>query len=480
MYFAWRWSFWALSILLFLGFGSARAALIETAKIPGSDVWLVTVIGDLKSDDIQQFQTRTNGLEKAIVAFGSDGGSLLAGIRIGTTIRLKNYTTVVLNDLRCASACAIAWLGGTRRLMGPNAKIGFHAAYAIKNGEAKEVGAANALLGAYLGNLGLPERAIFYITQASPASMTWLAPQDADLQGIEVSILNLSPSQKPSPRVAAIPEGKEAKQDTDRLKVAVRQFIKKVFSIASASPSEIAAEVPNLYALYVRYYGKHIDRQAVLEDKLHFTTRWPERKYTATDDRIGIACEQQTSSCQVSGVVEWEAHNNRADSTGSSKFFYEVKCVSGRCEITEEKGEVLGRDFRKKTAPRVANVSAIVRQLSGYLTLKNYPTFEAFISSNFDNVVGLKFRVEKSNENDRLQASDDNGKSLAIYLKGEPAFEFVLNNAFTFEHGGYVVDGFFLVKSGGMHQGTISLGLIPVDEAQIRMSKQIRQVTLSE
>ena len=61
-------------------------------------------------DDIAQFQNRTASVAKAIVAFGSEGGSVIAGIRIGEIIRLKNYATLVPDDIRCASACAIAWL----------------------------------------------------------------------------------------------------------------------------------------------------------------------------------------------------------------------------------------------------------------------------------------------------------------------------------------------------------------------------------
>jgi hypothetical protein len=52
--------------------------------------------------------------------------------------------------------------------MGPNAQIGFHAAYVVRSGQATELGAANALVGAYLNKLGLPDRAVVYITEAPP------------------------------------------------------------------------------------------------------------------------------------------------------------------------------------------------------------------------------------------------------------------------------------------------------------------------
>ena len=51
-------------------------------------------------------------------------------------------------------------------------KIGFHAARNQVTG--KETGSGNALIGAYLNKLRLPYPAVFYITQASPESITWL------------------------------------------------------------------------------------------------------------------------------------------------------------------------------------------------------------------------------------------------------------------------------------------------------------------
>jgi hypothetical protein len=119
------------------------------------------------------------------VAFDGDGGSLVAGIQIGETIRLKNFSTVVPNGKRCASSCALAWLGGTRRFMGPDSKIGFHSAYDGDTGQV--TGPGNALVGAYLNKMGLPYDAVVYITSASPDSITWLSKADAQKIGIEVA-----------------------------------------------------------------------------------------------------------------------------------------------------------------------------------------------------------------------------------------------------------------------------------------------------
>lgn len=165
--------------------GGARAATIAVAPMPAADTTLVTVTGPLILSDAEQFRHTVAGLSKAIVAFRSDGGSVAAGLDIGRQIRSRNFSTLVPDDARCASACALAWLGGTQRLMGRNTRIGFHAAYNPRSGE--ETGVGNALVGAYLSQLGLPDKAIIYATQAPPKSMTWLTMSEARQVGIEVA-----------------------------------------------------------------------------------------------------------------------------------------------------------------------------------------------------------------------------------------------------------------------------------------------------
>jgi hypothetical protein len=156
---------------------------------PGGAVILVQ--GDLLISDIDAFRTRTTPYSKGLVVFQSDGGYALAGIEIGDLIRLRNFATWVPSGNQCSSACAVAWLGGAHRFMGRKALIGFHAAYRIDQGKPVESGRANAVLGAYLSQLGLSYRAIIYITSSPPSSMRWLSLSDAQSLGIDVTVFDL-------------------------------------------------------------------------------------------------------------------------------------------------------------------------------------------------------------------------------------------------------------------------------------------------
>lgn len=202
---AFRFPACLLASVLELACGSATAAEIRATPLSGvPDTAAVLLIGTIEMSDGEKFRAATASYPKAIVGLASEGGSVIAAMDIGEQIRMHNYATVVPDRILCASACAIAWLGGTQRFMGTGAKIGFHAAYISQGGEAKESGVGNALLGRYLTTLGLPRRAIVFITEAPPEGMAWLTMADAERQGIDVSPFTFKgESQSLSPPVTA-------------------------------------------------------------------------------------------------------------------------------------------------------------------------------------------------------------------------------------------------------------------------------------
>jgi hypothetical protein len=175
--------------------GPASAAQIEVIS-ENSNPALITVSGEFQVGDERKFSDIALRYENAVVKFNSPGGSVFAGVEIGKAIRLKGFSTLVEENSLCASACGYAWLGGVRRSMAPGSRIGFHAAFVQQNGENKETGLGNALVGAYLNQLGLSQAAVAYVASAPPDGMTWLTSEDASRVGIEVAVVsgNLSDS----------------------------------------------------------------------------------------------------------------------------------------------------------------------------------------------------------------------------------------------------------------------------------------------
>jgi hypothetical protein len=283
-------------VALLYASSSVDAATIEVSRGDDGNT-LVSVSGDIELDDIAQFWSKVARLPSATIAFRSDGGSLLAGIRIGTLIRDNGFVTLVPDGARCASACAIAWLGGAQRLIGIDSRVGFHAAYVLKGHRTTESGPGNAVLGAYLFQLGLSEDAIVYITQADPSSMKWLSLDQAAQHGIDVSLASreIGAATLTGPVVSQAPQG-----DLEQ------RAIRFVLALAArwSSPNEDALRaVDALYASTVRYHGKPTARQDVVLDKEHFAERWPERTYTVQPDSISATCVKETEVCTVRGTL---------------------------------------------------------------------------------------------------------------------------------------------------------------------------------
>jgi hypothetical protein len=214
-------------------------ATIDAAPLGSTDFTLVTVTGPFELSDIESFRTKTSFASKAIVSFASDGGNLSAGIEIGTALRLRGFLSLVPDGARCASACALAWLGGAKRLMGKHAQVGFHSASLRPTGQSIEMPSGdigNALIGAYLNRIGLPDRAIVYITQAAPEAMTWLSLDDAAQQGIEVSLFApdeqstipniLQPQPQPAPN-STQPSSSLTAEEIERAHRLARNFLKR-------------------------------------------------------------------------------------------------------------------------------------------------------------------------------------------------------------------------------------------------------------
>lgn len=168
----------------------AGAAEFTVSVLPAPGISTINISGEiLKRDDIKFRSALTNVLPLlAVVVMESPGGNLQAGLNIGREISARAYSTVVKSGAICASACALAWLAGDKRYMAPGAKIGFHAAYAEEENILVEKGAANALIGAYLNTLKLPDGAVAYITQASPREIHWLSVNEAIYVGINLTV----------------------------------------------------------------------------------------------------------------------------------------------------------------------------------------------------------------------------------------------------------------------------------------------------
>jgi hypothetical protein len=117
--------------------------------------------------------------------------------------------------------------------------------------------------------------------------------------------------------------------------------------------------------------------------------------------------------------------------------------------------------------------------IEGNITAKNYNKLEKILLENFDKIVGLKIYFSHAEDPAPLVATADRNQFVAYKPMPQTKSEIVASNGYHWLHGGYQFDGYFLVKSGGVHQGAVSIGLLHTDETRILLSNPtIRRIRI--
>jgi hypothetical protein len=350
--------FWLVALTV------AKAADIVVKPLEGGST-LIAIDGELELSDIDSFRAKAEPLPlgRTTVEFRSKGGKLLAGIRIGAQIRAKKFNTVVPDGAQCASACALAWLGGARRFVGENSNVGFHTAYILKTGGPAESGPGNAILGAYLNQLGLSEEAILYITYAAPTSVHWMSLEEAAEYGIAVAKLPpTSGSHGASDAVGTVrpqespehPEGSPEQRAID--------FVHFVFERWSGPNTDLLPVLDKLYTEKVLYHGKSTPRQSVLLSKRGFANRWPQRSYAVRPGSVSATCAAG-STCRVKGTMTWKLHEAKATtpSRGIASFAYSIVLKESGPQISAETDTV--NDKPSTASSSLSQVGRGIQQL---------------------------------------------------------------------------------------------------------------------
>jgi len=168
---------------------SAFAATLEAFEVEDGYHFLF-LQGSIEAGDADRFRQLAASHSGATVVLESPGGSTIDAIEIGEAIRLKGFSTLVMNGSECSSACALIWLAGSPRVLTRSARVGLHATYIDRAGEKLESGVGNALVGRYLTLLNLPMKAIIFATQAPPDALNYLDASKTQISGIDVQIVD--------------------------------------------------------------------------------------------------------------------------------------------------------------------------------------------------------------------------------------------------------------------------------------------------
>jgi hypothetical protein len=344
--------FWLLALPV------AQAADIVVRPLEGGAT-LIAIDGELELSDIDNFRAKAEPLPvgRTTVEFQSKGGRLLAGIRIGAQIRAKEFNTVVPDGAQCASACALAWLGGARRFVGEDSRVGFHTAYILKTAGPAESGPGNAILGAYLNQIGLSEEAILYITHAAPTSVQWMSLEEAAEYGIVVAKLPPAGMSPPADDTVGTqhPQGSPEQRAIN--------FVHALFERWSGPDAELLPVLDRLYTEKVLYHGKSTPRQSVLLSKRRFASRWTQRNYAIRPGSLSATCAPAGGTCRVKGSMSWKLHEAKTTtaSRGVASFAYSIVLKDSGPQISAETDTV--NDKPSTTSSSLSQVGRSIQQL---------------------------------------------------------------------------------------------------------------------
>jgi hypothetical protein len=193
--------------------------------------------------------------------------------------------------------------------------------------------AGNALVGAYLNQLGLPSSAVIFITESPPGQIRWLTVEGASKYGIDIKLVDINLGQPTNQQVGSTP----SKPDTTARTAELKKFFVDYFENSGRNNSLAIQYLSRVYAPLIDYYGKPMNIDEVIRDKRAFFERWPVRQYEFNPETALINCNEMV--CQVTGTASWKMFSSQRNSTstGSESVSFTVSVVGDRPIIQGEK-----------------------------------------------------------------------------------------------------------------------------------------------
>lgn len=314
---------------------------------------LLVIKGEFEpSDDPMKLVAVYFQYQPTAISFDSTGGSVVAAIKIGRAIRALSANTVQIRSTQCASACALAFLGGVKR-SAEAGSIGVHqasfsddAALDSKTAVTTVQTMTGEIIG-YLSDMGVSPNLLRlslsiessdmrYLTTAEMRDWNIITSNDAVMAPTAPSFQPVDkPVSSPSAKADATATAPRTSRD-DAL-----EFIRRYHEAWSRDNSTALAFMHKAYADQVTFYGKVVDRDAVMKDKATFAQRWPERIYSVKPGSEAAVCAEK---CELSGIIEWFARSRERGKTSSGMAEFSLVWNPATSQIESENSKVLATD----------------------------------------------------------------------------------------------------------------------------------------
>jgi len=111
------------------------------------------------------------------VVLASEGGLVGEAIQLARWIRQQRLATAVEGE--CASACVLAFSGGTERYLGPAARLGLHQFSTTERGSFSGGQRVTAEIAAFFEEMGVDNDVALLGAKTSPTDIRWLTTEEA-------------------------------------------------------------------------------------------------------------------------------------------------------------------------------------------------------------------------------------------------------------------------------------------------------------
>lgn len=364
----------AFLLLTLLAFPAAAKITLSVEHM--SETPVIILKGEFEyTDDPSELEKLVANSGARGVFFNSGGGNIVAAIAYGRKIRALRLGTFQPRALECASACALAFLGGIIRYADPGA-IGVHQSsfapgHDIDSSDAvASVQSITAEIISYVVEMGVDPRLLQLSLSTESHDMRYLTAQEMKTLNVttdgKVDVDDSStqaPSSRTAKRTSARPSRTEIKQAPSprsaeakpgmSLEQAALTMLYTYSTNASrrTTNEEAAARIDaRLYATDVDYHGKRASRVDILLDKSRYAVRWPMQIQSVTPGTEIVSCEN--GYCTTSAVVEWFAenrsHSRKAAGTSTLTLVWDID----NWRIVKETNKVIARDVLADGRPR--------------------------------------------------------------------------------------------------------------------------------
>ncbi|WP_245586687.1 hypothetical protein [Pleomorphomonas oryzae] len=301
------------------------------------------------SDDPSILVREANATGAKIVTFDSEGGNIIAAMAYGRAIRALGLATLQLRSSQCASACALAFVGGALRQAQPGA-IGVHQSSFSPDSQLDGQAAVSAIqvmtaeIMTYFIEMGVDPKLLQLSLSVPPNDMRYLTGAEMEQYKItSTGGLDLQPDalvgQASAPAVAS-PAG-SGKPVEPTIEDKALAFMARYHDTWSRSNTAALAFLETAYTDTIEFYGKTVSKEFVLDEKRKFADRWPKRAYSVRYGSEHVTC---SGPCTMTGIVEWftESPARARMTSGIAEFTLVWDASAGK--IMSESGQVLATD----------------------------------------------------------------------------------------------------------------------------------------